>query len=248
MPKRCLAEIVLALFAGRERAAAIYGDLTEMATTRGGAWFWTAYTRALVTFGWRSPVALACALVGMRFALRIVLRLADLMPYHLSDPGLFGEENVRLSFILWNIPLAITQCLAFAVPFALIRFGRRDDLTRLCGLLLLATIPVYAPIAWVRDMSGLCTIFAFAAALASPLWRRSALVLAATCLTAIVTIFASAHTMVGIFHMNFFAISPNTRFMGDVLGVALAVIVCVGLHRRLLQQPQLSGDTHVEPS
>ena len=247
MPKTPATEWLLARLTTSDRAATIYGDLVELASTRGRLWFWLAYTRTLLALTWRGPVALVCALVSMRFALRIILRLANLMPYHLSDAGLFGEEDVRLSQILWNVPLVMSQCLAFAVPFALVRFGRRDHLTRLGGLLILVTIPVYAPITSVRDMSAVWTVFAFALAFGSPLWRRSAVVLTATCLTAVVTMFVSIHSLVSILHRNFFTLSANTRFTCDILGVALAVIVCSRLHARLLP-PLQSGGTDAEPA
>ncbi len=245
MPKTTPAEWLLARLTTPTRAAAIFGDLEELATTRTRLWFWTTYARTLITLGWRTPVALVCALVSMRFALQIIQRLANLMPYHLSDAGLFGEQDMHLSLILWNIPLVIAQCMAFAAPFALVRFGRRDRLTRLCGVLILVTIPVYAPITTVRDMSGTWTVLFFALSFLSPLWRRSAVVLAATCLTAVVTMFVSMHSLVGILHRNFFTLSANTRFTCDILGVALAVIVCTRLHDRLLP-PIRTGGTHVE--
>jgi len=247
MHKTSLPEWLLARLTTPDRAAAIMGDLTEIAQTRTRLWFWTAYVRTLITLGWRTPAALVCALVSMRFALVIIRRLANLMPYHLSDAGLFGEEDVHLSLILWNIPLVMAQCLAFAAPFALVRFGRRDRLTRLCVLLILVTIPVYAPVTEVRDMSGIWTVFAFALTFISPLWRRPGIVLAATCLTAVVTMFVSIHTLVGILHRNFFTLSANTRFTCDILGVALAVIVCTLLHARLLP-PLRTGGTDAEPA
>jgi hypothetical protein len=243
MRKTPATELLLARLTDRTRAAAILGDLLELSATRSRLWFWTTYARTLISLGWRTPVALACGVVSMRFALQIILRLANLIPYHLSDPGLFGEEDVRLSLILWNIPLVMAQCLAFAVPFALVRFGRRDRLTRLGAVLILVTIPVYAPVTSIRDMSGIWTVFFFALAFLSPLSRKPAIVLAATCLTAFVTMFVSIHALVGIMHRNFFALSANTRFTCDILGVAVAALVCTRLHR-LLMQPQPSGTAH----
>lgn len=39
MPKHPFAEVILSRCVGHDHAAAIYGDLTEMAATRGWAWF-----------------------------------------------------------------------------------------------------------------------------------------------------------------------------------------------------------------
>ncbi len=51
MPKPTPAEWLLARLTEPERAAAIYGDLTEMAATRSRLWFWTNYFRALISLG-----------------------------------------------------------------------------------------------------------------------------------------------------------------------------------------------------
>src|ERR1019366_375463 len=64
LPSTSPAESILALFAGPDRAAAILGDLTEMAATRGRAWFLTAYARTLVSFTWRIVLALVVATIG----------------------------------------------------------------------------------------------------------------------------------------------------------------------------------------
>src|ERR1035438_3158138 len=58
------AESLLALFAGSDRAAAILGDLTEMAATRGRLWFVAAYARTLFSFTWRIVLALFVADIG----------------------------------------------------------------------------------------------------------------------------------------------------------------------------------------
>src|ERR1035438_4907636 len=58
------AEVFLALIAGPARAAAIMGDLTEMAATRGRLWFVAAYARTLVSFTWRIVLALFVADIG----------------------------------------------------------------------------------------------------------------------------------------------------------------------------------------
>src|ERR1039457_7485295 len=59
-----LPESLLALFAGPTHAAAIFGDLTEMAATRGRLWFVAAYARTLVSFTWRIVLALFVADIG----------------------------------------------------------------------------------------------------------------------------------------------------------------------------------------
>ena len=52
-----LSEALLARLTDPTRAAAIYGDLVELAASRGRAWFWLAYLRTLATLLWRTPTA-----------------------------------------------------------------------------------------------------------------------------------------------------------------------------------------------
>ena len=54
-------EWLLARLTTPTRAAAIMGDLDELAATRARLWFWIAYTRTLISLGWRTPVAFLCA-------------------------------------------------------------------------------------------------------------------------------------------------------------------------------------------
>src|ERR1019366_8492863 len=86
-----IAEWLLARVTDPTRAAAILGDLTEMAATRGRLWFWTAYARTLITLGWRAPVAFVFAMASMRFIFGTVFPwLWNHRTTHLMDAGLFG--------------------------------------------------------------------------------------------------------------------------------------------------------------
>ena len=64
MPRQPAPEALLALIAGPARAAAILGDLTEMAATRGRLWFYAAYARTLFSLTWRIVLALFVADIG----------------------------------------------------------------------------------------------------------------------------------------------------------------------------------------
>jgi hypothetical protein len=235
MPKTSAPEWLLARLTDPTRAAAIMGDLLEISAIRGPLWFWTAYARTLVTLGWRGPVALLFAIACMKLMFREVLPwLAHVMTDRLSDAGLFGQQNLRVSMILWNIPMVMAECLIFALPFALVRFGLRSRLTQLACILFVIAIPVYAPLPWVRDLSGVLTVLAIMTALVASLWRRPMMVLAGTCATAVVAVVVCVHTLVAVFHQNFFRLPGSTKSICNVVGVALAVIVCSGLHARLL--------------
>ena len=60
MPKPTPAEWLLARLTEPERAAAIYGDLTEMAATRGRLWFAAAYLHAGLAHLAHRPRARRC--------------------------------------------------------------------------------------------------------------------------------------------------------------------------------------------
>lgn len=61
MRKTALAEWILKRAAGSERGGAIYGDLVELAASRGRAWFWAAYVRTLIALIWRTQIAFVIA-------------------------------------------------------------------------------------------------------------------------------------------------------------------------------------------
>ena len=63
MLKACAAEWMLRQVAGEERGAGIYGDLVELASTRGGAWFWRAYARTLLGLVWQTLVGRAATAI-----------------------------------------------------------------------------------------------------------------------------------------------------------------------------------------
>lgn len=235
------AEWFLSQGIGPERAAAIMGDLEELAATRGRLWSWTAYVRVLISLGWRAPVAFLVAIFSMRIMFRAAIPwIARALPWRLNSPGLIGEHNLRLSHDLWNFATISAQCLIFVLPFALVRFGARSRVTILAAILLLAALPVYTADSLVRDISGALTLLAVAAALAIPIWRRPLAVLAATCLTAIavkMTCFLLPFYLPArVYGRQIYHIPAPWWPFADAISFAIAAIVCLYLCRRLLRQ------------
>jgi len=244
MRKTPIAEWLLTLFAGRERAAAIMGDLEELAATRGSLWFWTAYARTLVTLGWRTPVAFLIAMVSMRFIFRAVVPLLEAHHItHFLEGGLFGVYNLHVRLINWNLTLVMARFLIFALPFVAVRFGLRNRLTQLTCALLLIAVPVYSLRPWVMDLSGILIVTAIVAALIVPHWRRPMIVLAATCVTATAAVATCFYILVGVFHQNILIWIKFCMWICEAIGFALAVIVCVYLHGWLLERPPISDRT-----
>jgi len=173
---RSLPELVLALFAGRERTAAIYGDLLELAATRPRTSFWTGYFRTLMSLSWRPLTAF---LTGASFfaILSYNLVFPILFFFAMGHPH-FGEAFGDATLQLW-----------FLVPFAVIRFGIRDRAVQLAfavslistGVLFLDLFyPVLFPEGTSERYIGFVLLAPICFAILSP-WRRFLIPVAASC-------------------------------------------------------------------
>jgi hypothetical protein len=233
-------EWLLARIAGREQAAAIMGDLEELSATRSKSWFWTTYARTLITLGWRTPVAFLIAMVSMRFIFRtLILLLMIHRTSRLSDASLSDMLSTHARIVLYNCLINAARFLVFALPFVVVRFGLRNRLTQLTCALLLIAVPVYTLRPLVMDLSGILIVVAVVAALLTPLWRKPLIVLAATCTTAMAAIVTYFFVLVGVFHQNIITVSES-KMPYQAIGLALAAIVCVWMHRVLLQRPPVT--------
>lgn len=234
------AEWFLSQDIGRDRAAAIMGDLEELAQTRGRLWFWTAYVRAIISLGWRtggSAFILAFVCLRLMFGTVIPWLMVHRTP-SLSDPGLFGENTSGARMLCWNLSLVTAQFLCFAMPFVLVRFGLRDRLTRLACALFLVALPVFSLRPWLMDLSSLLILLIFATALVAPPWRKPLAVLAGAFLPAVAV-------KVTYFFLHFFLprkamrhvyfIPPHWALFLDAVSFAIAAIICLKLYRLLLR-------------
>jgi hypothetical protein len=242
-----IVEWLLARVTDPTRAAAMLGDLTEMAATRSRLWFLTEYIRTLISLGWRTGgSAFILAFVCVRFMYGTVIWwLMNHRTPHLMDAGLFGIYNPHVRLISWNLSMVMAQFLCFATPFVVVRFGMRDRLTRLACALFLISLPVYTLRPWVMDLSGVATVLVLAAALVAPLWRRPLAILAATLLPAVAVkitylLFLPIHRYPHVFRMP-----ASWVVVSDAASFALAAIVCLYLYRRLLQRPPASCENTV---
>lgn len=180
MRRRPFAEALLAVFAERERAGVIYGDLVELAAVRGILWFWMAYARTVIALAWRPVVAFAIALVFFDLV-DSLFRLSDSLTHdagHLSFN--FGFAMAFGSIAMGPVLSAITTALWFVVPYAAVRYGLGDRMVRLGG----AFFVIYAVTLFWGDMTLAEYWIANAIVLLSGLcvkaWRRPTAVLMAT--------------------------------------------------------------------
>jgi hypothetical protein len=242
MPKPSPAEVFLALFAGPARTAAIMGDLTEMAATRGRLWFAAAYVRTLFTFTWRIVLALFVADVGRQ----IIFDLFHLYMRH-TPAAWRNATGSWLDLLNSSGPLlaCIMSTLWFVLPFAVIRYGVRDRFVRLTAAVALGTTLAFLAIPWISLVAAAATLaFAFAAFL-SKRWRKPFEVLAWTGAVGLLSLaaftvlsrqFLSQHPAV----FRSLASHPLAldalvfSFQGSLL---VAAFVCSRLHRWLLEPP-----------
>lgn len=161
------AELLLAVFAGRERAAAMMGDLAEMAATRGRGWFVAEYVRTLVSVTWRIVLALFVADMGRQM-------IFDLFHIYLRVSPPFWRTTLSPAFFSsMGPPLAcLMSTLWFALPFAAVRYGVRDRFVQLTFAVAMGTTVTFLFIPWASLMCAAATVALAAAAMFSPMWRK----------------------------------------------------------------------------
>ena len=171
MPRRPLAEFVLAFFAGQERAASIYGDLAEMGATRGRGWFAAEYLRTLVRLGWRKPVAFA----GGFAAFQLLVSLMEFWLKHM--PGAWRDHLGPILFSVGPALTAATVTLWIGVPYLIVRYGARDRMVHLALVLLALDTTAFL---YIPRLSFACAVAAAilpVASLCSRTWRKAAIIL-----------------------------------------------------------------------
>ena len=251
MHKPTVLESVLALFAGRARAAAIYGDLSEMAVARGRLWFAASYLRTLILFAWRTPVALLAAILSVKYLRRsVVLRLLDpnrLNAISFNDRQWYQHHLhfAHLAVFSWDVSLAAMSSLWILLPYVAIRFGLRSRLTYLAGTLFLLSIPVYTFRPQIYSFTGLICAFIIVAALASPLWRRQMVFLAATFPIGSLVFYLCITDPLAIFHPHHqpFPMSVFGMRIDEPVHIAIVMLLCPMLYSLLLR-PRSTGVTH----
>lgn len=255
MPKTTPAEWLLARFTTPDRAAAILGDLTEIATTRGNLWFWAAYLRTLLSLTWRGPAAFVVGLAS----LTALYRLRNFGTFHHRP---FAWDRLAHPYIQQAVFYLAVQ-LWFLVPFAVARYGSRDRLARVGLPIVLAMTGVIFNVPLLSPILAVAGIAAIAGSLAYDRWRRPAIMLVATSVIGAFTLLNLgflAHMACWIdehkplnasSHYRFFEVGfafPHTLFWVVVwtmvlLNTLVTSLVCSRLHRRFVEAPP-SGVVH----
>jgi hypothetical protein len=248
MRKVPLAEWFISQDIGPERGAAILGDLTEMAATRGRLWFAAAYARTLVALTWRIVLALFVADVGRQ-------TIFDLFHLYLRHTPAAWRNSTGSWLDLLNSMGPLLACIMstlwFALPFAAVRYGVRDRFVQLTFAVAVGTTVAFLFIPWASLACGAATLVLAAAAFLSRRWRKPFEVLAWTGAVGFLSL--AAFTILS--HQFFsehpaIASSPGSHplaldalvfsFQGSLLVIAL---VCSRLHKLLLGNPDTRDRT-----
>ncbi len=252
------AEWLLARVAGPDRAAAIMGDLEELAATRGRLWFWIAYARTLITLGWRTPVAFVAGSAGFFLMMSFFSTL-------LRNPGPNRTAHMASVDILANAAVLSTGFLLvfsvsvwFATPFAILRFGFRDRMAQLYGVFFLLAAPLFFHSNPVSLVCALLTLAVIFAALFSKPWRRPMVVIASMSIAVLVSLVACNDLATKIYHPKFHLKAGLDAASADpiafnlvswlvvrltfAVALLIASFACSRLHRWLLEErPALIG-------
>lgn len=243
MPK--FAESILALFAGRERAAALYGDLLEMSATRSRLWFAAAYARTLIALGWRTALAFVVSYAYSN-SVRVFKAIYTSMHwlFRWVPYASYGYQRP-----LWDqslIPLvSLIAGLYSLAPFLMLRFGLRDRVTQLAALLFLIQITEYSSRLLVAvPVEALIAVVVLAALCLRP-WRRPMAALALS----LSPRYAYFETLQYSSQLGLRPLFADHHFVGYVtwfaLSFAIPIVLCLRLHRWSLSGSLVIPPTHV---
>ena len=225
MPNRTFAESILTLFVRRDRAAVMYGDLIEIANTRGHIWFIAAYLRTLADLTWRTVAAVI-------LAMSLYQLLGNTLFHGIRGPA---GPHLPMPLLFWFEP----RFLWFVFPFAAMHFGIRDRFVLLTAIAAFGTTMTFIFLPRF-SFPGVVVALALAASLfLLKGWRKQAAVLAATLAiefwstmaAGTVTMFLRSHGYVPDYGQGSTGLEPMLAFRGSIV---LSAYLCVWLHRRLL--------------
>jgi hypothetical protein len=230
-------EWLLARLTTPDRAAAILGDLTEMATTRGRLWFFAAYARTLFSLTWRIVLALFVADIGRE----LMFNLANIY-FHVSPPTWRTSNAPYLLNHTGPLLACIMSTLWFALPFAAVRYGLRDRFVQLTFAIAAGTTVAFLFIPWASPICAVATLTLAAVAFTSDSWRKPLEVLLWTGAAGLLMVAASDALRLKALRASYFAHShPLLAQSANELafGAALLVLafVCARMHTLLLEPP-----------
>ena len=177
MHKTHMAERILGLVTNRERAAAVAGDLTEKAATRGGAWFWSCVLRTAASLLWRDVSESPGRVTGLAFAGLAAYIGIDLLFAGLSGVAFFivggvSGHPIQLDSIGWKVwfaaPVLVSSLLVGRI---LARWAPGRELAACVVYAVLVSIYNLTPM--LDDNGGFTALLCLLIVPAGAAWGRS---------------------------------------------------------------------------
>jgi hypothetical protein len=229
-----LAESLLARLTDRTRAAAIMGDLTELAATRGRLWFWIAYTRTLAVLSWRIVLTLVVSMS--------LYQLLGNTVFHAHRQQVPQGPYLPMWLIFWFEPAFPW----FVLPFAVMLYGLRDRFVHLTAIVALGTTIAFLFLPQFSIAGVVIALALIALALLFSGWWRPATVLGGTLAFAFwcgsatghLSMFLRSHDYIPAYGHGITGLEPMLAFRGSMLASAY---LCARLHRWLLQSSDPAG-------
>lgn len=228
------AEWALARFAGRQRAAAMLGDLLEQRVQKSAWWFWRSYSGMLIAVAWRPVLGFVGA-------------------FYVANWALNGMAHRQ--FGMWETPdlVAVTflgYTAWFVALYAGVRYGLRDASAQLAAALAIVSTTVmfflrYPAATWIGLALALCLLIASFILSGR---RRAAMVFSATAVVFVVAYYAAAFLehfyQLRILHLRTLGSReweehPSlgyVLYIAMLLGQVATACVCAWMHRRLAQK------------
>ena len=228
MHRRKVSELLLAVIAGPERSAAMYGDLLELEPQRGKLWFWGAYLRTLLVCGWKIPLALVAAVAVRQLVFELFHVYLAVTPesWRSTDaPFLLGRTGPLLACIM--------STLWFLLPYSAVLYGIRHRVVRLTLAISAGATIAFMCLPWLSAVAALLTAILAGAAVASRVWRGAAIALlimgaagvGMMAISGALAMFLQSHNLAAV---STAAHLRNAGFQADLL---LLAVLCSGLHQ-----------------
>jgi len=248
MRKRLFAERIFGWYAGVDRGAAMYGDLEELAVTRGRLWFWWEYlsifVRLLISrriwangisaFIWAYLVAFRAHLGGtmLSWTQSQFRPLNHVMPWSLT-----AWRFMPLHSFWFLVMMSSGTFAPFLLVFVLVRYGLRDRLSQMTCAMFLLTLLFFS--LW-RGFGNIVLVAAeimLVAALCLRQWRRPALVLIASVLAGLYALRVQYRLIPFQFHVLSQAYYRHAIHF--YVAYAAMAVTCLILHRYLIERPPI---------
>jgi hypothetical protein len=220
-----LAEFILAIFVGRERAVALYGDLLELAHSHGRLWFFGAYARTLAVLSWRIAAAVVAGMVLRQFLVNTLFHFA--MRHPASSPN----PPILLTFLSDPSPLW------YFLPFAAVLYGVHDRFVRLTAIAALGTTAAFLFMAPLLLLCAVTTLLLTASVLIG-WWKQAAVLVGAVAFYFVSGMAAGdlsmtllSHGYIAHYGSGITGLEPMLAFRGSML---LSAYLCARLHGWLI--------------